>query len=491
MTVLKGILKNRNSSNVLVFNSVSDFPTIGNTNTLYVAEDTDSLYYWNGSTYVEFVSSDPVIDGEVDYYADLPPAASHSGETYYVKYWSISNPTKLSGLYISDGASWARRSDKVLYSLTAFTATDKIIVTADTDRQTKETPVGIDSSGNVTDVNSLKAKTSAGLSLYASNGTLIGDIGIGNTANNTWEGVQKLNNLTASSAVATDASKNLVSVTNTGSGNNVLATSPTFTTQITTPTVIKTGATDTNYNYSANSGSSITIDPANGKYQTITLTNNTTITLATNPSATTEREIILELKQDGTGGRTVAWSNITFATTGAVVPAINTAAGQSTYIGVTGTSVGWIGYAANQNLGVTDGSVAAAGYIGEVISSSVAIGSAISLTTATAANITSINLSAGDWEVSGNIGFIGAAGCIPTQLTASVSATTATQATSPNGGGFVQLAATLGTAATNVMAFAPTTINISTGATYYLVGTATFTGGTLTAYGSIKARRVR
>lgn len=35
--------------------------------------------------------------------------------------------------------------------------------------------------------------------------------------------------LTASSAVATDASKNLVSVTNTGTGNNVLATNPTIT----------------------------------------------------------------------------------------------------------------------------------------------------------------------------------------------------------------------------------------------------------------------
>jgi hypothetical protein len=36
--------------------------------------------------------------------------------------------------------------------------------------------------------------------------------------------------LTASSAVATDANKKLVSVTNTGTGNNVLATSPTLTT---------------------------------------------------------------------------------------------------------------------------------------------------------------------------------------------------------------------------------------------------------------------
>lgn len=42
-------------------------------------------------------------------------------------------------------------------------------------------------------------------------------------------GVVNIAGLTASSAVATDASKNLVSVTNTGSGNNVLATSPTIT----------------------------------------------------------------------------------------------------------------------------------------------------------------------------------------------------------------------------------------------------------------------
>jgi hypothetical protein len=41
-----------------------------------------------------------------------------------------------------------------------------------------------------------------------------------------------LSGLTASNAVATDASKNLVSVANTGTGNNVLATSPTLVTPI-------------------------------------------------------------------------------------------------------------------------------------------------------------------------------------------------------------------------------------------------------------------
>jgi len=41
-----------------------------------------------------------------------------------------------------------------------------------------------------------------------------------------------LNGLTASTALALDGSKNIVSVTNTGTGNNVLATSPTLTTPI-------------------------------------------------------------------------------------------------------------------------------------------------------------------------------------------------------------------------------------------------------------------
>jgi hypothetical protein len=60
---------------------------------------------------------------------------------------------------------------------------------------------------------------------------------VGTTANvggvATFSAQPIFSSLTASSAVATDASKGLVSVTNTGTGNNVLATSPT----ITTPTI--------------------------------------------------------------------------------------------------------------------------------------------------------------------------------------------------------------------------------------------------------------
>lgn len=63
-------------------------------------------------------------------------------------------------------------------------------------------------------------------------GTFGGDAGL--TYNKTTDvltaGGVNVSGLTASSAVATDASKNLVSVTNTGTGNNVLATSPTLVT---------------------------------------------------------------------------------------------------------------------------------------------------------------------------------------------------------------------------------------------------------------------
>ena len=63
------------------------------------------------------------------------------------------------------------------------------------------------------------------------NANVAGTLGVTGVA--TFSAAPIYSSLTASSAVATDASKALVSVTNTGTGNNVLATSPT----ITTPTI--------------------------------------------------------------------------------------------------------------------------------------------------------------------------------------------------------------------------------------------------------------
>jgi hypothetical protein len=60
------------------------------------------------------------------------------------------------------------------------------------------------------------------------NTNIAGTLGVTGVA--TFSAAPIYSSLTASSAVATDASKALVSVTNTGTGNNVLATSPTLVT---------------------------------------------------------------------------------------------------------------------------------------------------------------------------------------------------------------------------------------------------------------------
>jgi hypothetical protein len=57
--------------------------------------------------------------------------------------------------------------------------------------------------------------------------------------------------------------------------------------------------------------------------------------------------------------------------------------------------------AVGQLPGTTTNDNASSGNIGEFVSSTVAFGSAISLTNNTAANITSISLTAGDWEAEG------------------------------------------------------------------------------------------
>jgi hypothetical protein len=62
------------------------------------------------------------------------------------------------------------------------------------------------------------------------NTNIAGTLGVTGVA--TFSAAPIYSSLTASSAVATDASKALVSVTNTGTGNNVLATSPTLVTPI-------------------------------------------------------------------------------------------------------------------------------------------------------------------------------------------------------------------------------------------------------------------
>ena len=147
-------------------------------------------------------------------------------------------------------------------------------------------------------------------------------------------------------------------------------------------------------------------------------------------------------------------------------------------------------------VGTTTNNNANAGSVGEVISSSVAVGSAVSLTNAAGAftgkTITSISLTAGDWDVFGIVGinmaattnFTASAGGINTVTDTLNSLYEEETRFTYGAGGFVP---------NNVFSFAfPTTrVSIASTTTYYLIGYASFSISTATAFGRITARRMR
>ena len=134
---------------------------------------------------------------------------------------------------------------------------------------------------------------------------------------------------------------------------------------------------------------------------------------------------------------------------------------------------------------------ASAGQVGQFISSTVLAGSAISLTTATAADITSISLTAGDWDVWGSAVFAPAAGTAPTNFQGWISQASATLPTLPNGGAQFAVSATFAASATAALPVGATRVSLSATTTVYLSAQAAFTVSTMAAYGFIGARRRR
>lgn len=156
-------------------------------------------------------------------------------------------------------------------------------------------------------------------------------------------------------------------------------------------------------------------------------------------------------------------------------------------------TVGLGGTAAGIVKGTATNDSATAGYVGEHIATTVASASAVGLTTATSANMTSISLTAGDWDVSATVMHKLAATTTATILSAGISQTTATlptvtagdmnysvwrQVSAANGGDVSQ---TVG----------PFRISLSGTTTIFCVVNDTFTTSTNAAYGTLRARRVR
>jgi hypothetical protein len=101
--------------------------------------------------------------------------------------------------------------------------------------------------------------------------------GTASFTNVTVTGTTTLSGLTASTALALDASKNVVSVTNTGSGSNVLATSPTLVTPaLGTPSaLVGTNITGTATSFNIN-GTVGATTPATGAFTTLTTSSTVT-----------------------------------------------------------------------------------------------------------------------------------------------------------------------------------------------------------------------
>lgn len=137
--------------------------------------------------------------------------------------------------------------------------------------------------------------------------------------------------------------------------------------------------------------------------------------------------------------------------------------------------------------GTTAGGNAPAGYVGEFISSVIAYASAVSISSATAKNLTSISLTAGDWDVYGNVNFFGAA----VTLQDALCWVSTTSATLPDG----SLYNGYTTSTSQMSGFGGNTpyvrISISSTTTVYISGYIILAASTCTMCGGIYARRVR
>lgn len=125
--------------------------------------------------------------------------------------------------------------------------------------------------------------------------------------------------------------------------------------------------------------------------------------------------------------------------------------------------------------GVTDGSDAAVGEVGEYLEAS---SGSVALANNVAANIVSLDLTAGEWDVSGNCQFSAGAGTHTLFAAGIDSLDTQTMGTFPAG------------AITQGISTSTRRYNGTATVTVWLVGLASFSGG-VTASGTIRARRVR
>ena len=108
-----------------------------------------------------------------------------------------------------------------------------------------------------------------------------------------------------------------------------------------------TNPTVTNYVetlYTANTGTALTISLANGTVQLLTLTGNATLTM---PTAVAGKSFIIILAQDGTGGRSVTWTTVSWPS--ATAPTITSTLSKKDIYSFFSDGTSWYGATIAQN----------------------------------------------------------------------------------------------------------------------------------------------
>jgi hypothetical protein len=129
---------------------------------------------------------------------------------------------------------------------------------------------------------------------------------------------------------------------------------------------------------------------------------------------------------------------------------------------------------------------AAAGYVGEYVSATVTTPSLVSSTNT---NVTSISLTAGDWDVTAGFIFSGTGSTTSNDLWASINTVTATNVNTPG-----QASRYRGATLTDpiwAQAIGPLRVSLTATTTYYLNCNAQIGASTMTCTGTLRARRVR
>jgi hypothetical protein len=143
-------------------------------------------------------------------------------------------------------------------------------------------------------------------------------------------------------------------------------------------------------------------------------------------------------------------------------------------------------------VGTTTNNDANAGSVGEFISSTILQANRVGLTSGTPVNVTSISLTAGDWDVTALLGLSENSSTAWTYYAGSISTVSATLSTLQTNNILGSInSSTL--AVVNAFIQAPVVrVSLASTTTYYLVAQGGFTGGSgQAAFGTIRARRVR